>query len=363
MSDREAMAKVYFIPAGRHDSPGTIGDRIGRLWEAAGLAACFREHDLAALKLHVGEPGRTTFVPPHFAAALVRLMRGAGARPFLTDSAVLYRSPRNNGVGHARVAADHGFTLEAVGAPFLPADGLDGSDEIELEVGGGRHFQSVSIAAAAARARSMLVLTHATGHLATGFGGALKNVGMGCSSRKAKLRQHFGQEPRIDEAHCSGCGECARGCPEDAIVVDGTARIDKAKCIGCGACIARCLENAVRFDWTIHGAELQERIVEHAAAVVQGKPGRIGYVTAAIGITKDCDCMDSAEEPLAEDIGILASLDPVAIDAAALRLFRERNRRTLESMSYPEHDGWEQIRYAEKLGLGSGEPEIVALEA
>jgi hypothetical protein len=360
MSKEES--KVWFLPARRGDTRETIDRSIDRLWGAADLASRFREHDLAALKLHVGEPGRTTFAAPPYAAALVRLMTATGARPFLTDSAVLYRSPRNNGIGHARVAADHGFTLDAVGAPFLPADGIDGSDEIELAVEGGRHFHTVSIAAAAARARSMLVLSHATGHLATGFGGALKNLGMGCSSRKAKLRQHFGQEPRIDERYCTGCGECAKGCPEDAISVNGTAAIEKARCIGCGACIARCLENAVRFDWTVHGAELQERIVEHAVAIAREKAGRIGYVTVAVAITKDCDCMDTPEEPLCEDIGLLASLDPVAIDAAALRLVRETTGRTLESMSYPEHDGSEQIRYAEKLGIGRADAEIVRLD-
>jgi hypothetical protein len=354
--------KVFLISARASESSTAIARKIEILWEAAGLESCFRVHDLAALKLHVGEPGKTTFVPPAFAAALVRCMRASGARPFLTDSAVLYRSPRNNGIDHAQVAADHGFTLEAVGAPFLPADGIDGSDEVELPVNG-RRFETVSIAAAAARARSMLVLSHATGHLGTGFGGALKNLGMGCSSRKAKLRQHFGQQPRIDPKLCNGCADCARGCPEDAITVEKTAAIDADRCIGCGACIARCLEGAVRFDWTISGAELQERIVEHAAALVREKPGRIAYVTSALSITKDCDCLDAPQEPLCEDIGILASRDPVAIDAAALRLFRERTGRTLESMSYPHHDGWAQIRYAEELGLGRSDVEIVTLEA
>ncbi len=353
---------VFLVPAHAGESADVLARKIGLLWEKAGLDGCFRRNDLAALKLHVGEPGKSTYVSPDIAAALVRRMEDAGARPFLTDSAVLYKSPRNNGPGHTMVAAAHGFTTDRVGAPFLPADGLDGSDEHELPVEG-KHFQSVSIAAAIVQARSMIVLSHATGHLGTGFGGALKNVGMGCGSKKAKMRQHFGQQPSIDEELCSGCGECAEWCPENAITVEGTAAIDKELCIGCGACIARCLDDAVSFDWTISGRELQERIVEHAAAVAFSKAGRIGYVTVAMNITKDCDCLDKVQEPLCEDIGILASFDPVAIDDAALRLFRGRTGKTLESLSYPNHDGTIQIDYAERLGLGHKDADIITVDA
>jgi len=354
------MEKVYFIEAERGEPDDVTARKIDRLWEAAGLGACFRKHDLVPLKLHVGEPGKTTYVRPAVAAALVRRIEAAGARPFLTDSAVLYRSRRNNGVDHARVAGEHGFTLDRVGAPFLPADGVTGEDEVELPARG-KHFESVSIAAAIARARSLLVLTHATGHLATGFGGALKNLGMGCSTRKGKLRQHFGQQPRIDEELCTGCAECAAGCPEDAITVEETAAIDPALCIGCGACVARCLDGAVRFDWTVSGAELQERVVEHATAIAREKPGRIAYITAATAITKDCDCLNTPQEPVCDDLGFFASRDPVAIDDAVLRMVKERAGRGIESLSYPDRDGTIQIAYAETLGLGRAGAKIVTV--
>ncbi len=349
------MSKVILAPPGRAGA-------IEALWGEAGLSACFADNDLAALKLHVGEPGRTTSVRPSTAAALVRLMRSCGARPFLTDTAVLYASPRDNGVGHARVAHDQGFTLDAVGAPFIPADGLRGSDEMEIEVGG-RHVEKAPIAAAIVEARSMLVLSHATGHLATGFGGALKNLGMGCCSKKGKLAQHHGQTPRIDADACTACGTCAEWCPEGAIAVEEHASIDASTCIGCGECIATCLEGAVTFDWQIKGVELSERIVEHAAAVVRGKPGRIAYVTVAEGITKDCDCIGKAQEPVVPDVGVLASLDPVTIDQAVHDLIRERAGRTLEDASYPRHDGTVQMRYAEQMGLGSRTYTLVELPA
>lgn len=352
------MSRVWYVAGKRSDSNREMARKIDVLWEAAGLGACFERFDLTAIKLHVGEPGKTTFVRPVVARSIVERIREVGARPFLTDTCVLYKSARNNGVGHARVASNHGFTIEQTGAPFLPADGLSGEEAVEVEVGG-KHFDGVSIAAGIARARSLVVLSHATGHLATGFGGALKNVGMGCASKKAKLQMHFGQQPDISPELCNGCGECAAGCPEDAIEIDGTAAIDMDRCIGCGSCVARCLRDAVTFDWTVSGIELQERIVEHAAAVIRARPKKIVYVTCATSITKDCDCLDAPQEPVCDDIGIFASWDPVAIDDAVLRTIEERSGKTLESMSYPRHDGRAQIRYAVEMGLGSPASEII----
>ena len=354
------MSNVYFVKADRSDSDKVLARKIEKIWESSGAGECFQKNDLTALKLHVGEPGTKTYVSPAVVAPLVRCIRSAGARPFLTDTSVLYKSPRDNAVSHAHVAYDHGFTMERTGAPFIPTDGLNGSDEIEIEVNG-RHYQTVAIATAAVQARSMLVLTHATGHLGTGFGGTLKNIGMGCSSKKGKLRQHHGQHPDIDADRCTACGTCAEWCPVDAITVDAAAKIDTSICIGCGECVAVCMDGAVRFGWGIEGGDLQERMVEHAAAVVRGKEGRLVCVTVAMNITKDCDCLGIDQEPLCDDIGILVSTDPVAIDEALLRLFRERTGQTLESVSYPEHDGTIQIRYAEELGIGSSDVEIVTI--
>ncbi len=352
------MSTVYFVAASSSDAPDLLRQKIETLWDAAGFAGVFESRDLAALKLHVGEPGTRTFVSPEIVRPLVGCMAADGAQPFLTDTAVLYKSPRDNGVSHARVAQQHGFGFEAVGAPFLPADGLIGADEIELEVGG-KHFDKVSIATGIMQARSMLVLTHATGHLGTGLGGALKNLGMGCCSRKAKLRQHHGQEPRIDADSCTACGTCAEWCPSEAITVDEVAVIDSEICIGCGECVAVCRDDAVAYGWGIMGQELQERIVEHAAAIVRGKPGKLACLTVAMDITKDCDCLGVDQKGLVEDIGLLASTDPVAIDQAVLDLVQQRAGRSLESMSYPRHDGSIQIQYAEQMGLGSREYELV----
>jgi len=355
------MSKVFLAPARRDDSADELARKVEALWRAAGFDSLLEPNRTVALKLHVGEPGTVTFVPPAVAAALVRLMKDAGAIPFLTDTAVLYKSPRGNAVGHARVAAEHGFGADRIGAPFVAADGLIGSDEVELPFDG-RHHDTVAVASAIAHARSLVVLSHVTGHLGTGLAAALKNLGMGCASKKAKLKQHHGQQPRIATVDCIACGECAEWCPADAIAVHDAAAIDPSRCIGCGECVTVCPEGAVKFDWSIMGRELQERIVEHAAALTRSKPGRIGYVTAAMAITKDCDCMGRAQPPLVEDIGLLASTDPVAIDSAALSLFRGRDARGLEALSYPEQDGTVQLLYAEALGLGSCRFELVEVD-
>ncbi|MFH1807280.1 MAG: DUF362 domain-containing protein [Pseudomonadota bacterium] len=354
------MSQVHLIAAAATDSPQLLDEKLHRLWVAARFDALFTRHDLTAIKVHVGEPGTRTFISPAVVAPLVRCVIAAGATPFLTDTAVLYRSPRDNGVSHARVAHDHGFTIEAVGAPFIPADGLIGADEIEVRVDG-THFETVAMASGILQARSVLVLSHATGHLGTGLAATLKNLGMGCASRKGKLRQHHGQQPHISEDRCTACGTCAQWCPSDAITVDSAAHIDGEICIGCGECIAICRDTAVEFGWGIMGRELQERVVDHAAAVVREKKGKIGFVTSVMQVTKDCDCLGLDQKPLLDDIGLLASTDPVAIDQAALDLVARQAGKSLESMSYPRHDASVQLAAAERMGLGSRSYELVEL--
>ncbi|MDJ0766636.1 MAG: DUF362 domain-containing protein [Myxococcota bacterium] len=356
------MSNVYFISSNHSEDQRITAGKVAALWRRAGLDAAFQKGDLAALKVHVGEPGCNTALSPKVTQSVVQCLQAAGTQPFLTDSAVLYKSPRDNGVGHIRVAEARGFGLSNMDAPFIPADGLNGSDEIALPVDG-KHYQTVPIAAAIVHARSALILSHATGHLGTGLGAALKNLGMGCSSKKAKLSQHFGQQPRVHPRKCRVCEECFSWCPSGAIKIEQTAVIDRDKCIGCGECIAVCLHGAVTFDWSIMGRELQERIVEHAAAIARAKPGRICYITEAQSITKDCDCLGKQQVPLMDDIGLFASFDPVAIDAAVMDAIIERTGQTLESMSYPKTDGTVQVAYAEALGLGSRRYELIAVEA
>jgi uncharacterized Fe-S center protein len=356
------MSTVYWIEADSNEDPPATAAKLAALWRQAGLAAAFRRHDVTAVKVHVGEPGRDTFVRPEVTAALVSEIKRVGARPFLTDTAVLYRSPRDNGVDHCRVAHQHGFTIDRVGAPFVPADGILGSDEVEVEVSG-KHFDKVSLASAIVRSRSMLVISHATGHLATGYGGTLKNLGMGCSTRKAKLQQHHGHQPRVDEKKCTGCATCAQWCPAGAIEMTQSAHIDPAKCIGCGECIAVCMEDAVSFGWSVRDVQLQERIVEHAAGVVQVFGDRVAYMTVAQQITKDCDCIGRKQPPLLPDLGFFASRDPVALDQAIMDAVAERAGATIETLAYPGRNASVQIHHAEKMGIGQSTYELIRVDA
>lgn len=312
------------------------------------------KRDLVAVKLHVGEAGVSTRLPPDIAAEAVRVVRDLGARAFLTDTAVLYAGPRSNGVGHAEVAARHGFTFERTGASFLPADGLLGNIEVSVPIEG-RHFQSVRIARGIAEANAMVVVSHATGHLGTGFGGTLKNLGMGCASRKGKLSQHSDTKPFIKEDRCQACGACIASCPEEALTAGkgGEAELDESQCIGCGECIAQCHHGAIGFRWDSASARLQEKMVEHALGAVRALQGNVVYLLGIVSLTKDCDCLSPGSAIVARDVGFAASLDPVALDQASIDLVARSEGKGLDELAYPELDGTIQLAHAEGLGLGS----------
>lgn len=345
---------VYFSPCGVQDREQCLEAFRVLLRE---VMPPLRKGGLVGIKVHVGETPRS-FLGPELAAEAVRMVKRAGAKPFLTDTCVLYKSRRDNAVDHTLLAQEHGYGPERVGAPFLVADGLVGTDEEMVSVPGAGQ---VAVAAMARRASGFIVLAHATGHLVTGFGGAIKSLGMGLASRKGKLAMHSVAKPSVRTSRCTACGECARWCPQDAITVEHAASIDHSSCVGCGECVAVCRYGAVGFDWDASAEDLQRAIALHARAVVLGRERAFAHVMIALQITRDCDCMESPGPPLFPDIGLLASTDPVALDQATLDLVESHTGKPLRWWTYPEIDPTHQLAHGQVLGLGTRSYRLVTL--
>ena len=355
------MEKVFFAELPK-DS--TLEQRIAatkKILEASEFDSIFAKKDMAAIKTHVGEKKNTTHVPPQVIREVVDRAKKGGALPFITETSTLYRGERSNAVDHLNHAYTHGFGPEAVGAPFIMADGLAGNSEIEVAIPG-EIFKVVNIAREAVFADVLIAASHPTGHMGTGLGACIKNIGMGLSSRKGKLRMHSSVKPSIKEKACTFCGQCIRWCPEDAIIEkDGKAFIITEKCIGCGECLAVCRFDAVTYNWGIESADLQKRTVEHAYGAVIGKRDKLYCLNFLFDMTQDCDCMAVDQKRLLADVGILASRDPIAVDQATLDLTRERAGKHLGEASYPNLDSSIQLAHGEKIGLGSRKYQLVAV--
>lgn len=350
---------VHFAAVHEGESKDSVQEKVRRLFEAARFGTLFSGEDLVAVKVHFGEEGNRNFVPAEQLTPVVERVRELGAKPFWTDTNTLYKGRRSNAVDHLLLAQAHGFSMEATGAPVIIADGVSGREEVVVEVGG-RHSRSVGIAPGVAAANALLVMSHATGHLACGYGGAIKNLGMGLSSRKGKLYQHSVVKPRVRANACRGDGICREWCPAAAItLVNRVAVVDEAKCIGCGECIAACRPGAMQFLWQIESGLLQERMAEQACGVFKNKRGRIGFMTFITNVGKDCDCLASREsDVLLKAVGIVASTDPVAIEHATLQLIEERLPGGLRKNAY-DIDYLPQLVYAEQLGMGSRTYELI----
>lgn len=360
----EGSATVWFAPVHTAGKESLV-TRCGKLAERAGIRDVIAKDDFVALKLHFGETGNTGFIHPVFAREMVRLAKEAGGRPFLTDANTLYTGQRANAVDHLACAIHNGFSFATVDAPVIIADGLDGRDSVDVPLPGSRHFDSVKIGSAVAHADSLIVLTHFKGHELTGFGGVFKNVGMGLGARSAKQRMHADFKPQIVVDKCTRCGRCVEGCSVAAMTMDKkSAVVDLQLCIGCGECVARCAYGAIATQWKTDPEVAQEKIVEHAAGVLNAKKGKVICLSWVTNVTPDCDCWDFSDAPLVADIGVLASRDPVAIDQAAFDLVTAapgapggRGEGLLPGedkfTKITGVDGSHTLEYAEQMGLGS----------
>ena len=356
------MSKVYFTDLSSDSKEDNLLHRIEELFERAGEGLEY-EDDLIALKLHFGEKGIDTYVRPVQVAPIADAVRSAGGNPFLADSNTLYTGSRANAVDHHRTAQENGWLRPVVDAPVIIADGLHGNEFYKVDIDG-KHFDEVKIGAAFFQADGIIGISHFKGHGMTGFGGTLKNLGMGCASRAGKLMQHYNVKPEVDTEKCIGCGKCKINCPADAIEVEQYAEIDLEECIGCGECRIVCPEGAIKVEDSSGNKELQEKIAEFAHGAVKGKDDKSLYYNFITDVTPECDCPPWRSYPMVPDIGIIASKDPVAIDQAAFDLVKEEKGRDYGAgvdkfKAKHDIDSLVQVKHAEKIGLGEREYELI----
>lgn len=345
------MSQVFFAPLRDNPSPAEQVEALEKLLARTRAAEIVAPEDFVAIKLHVGEGRNNTHVRPELIKAMVGAARDRGGQVFLTETSTLYKGDRSNAVKHLLHAQAQGFGIEAVGAPFIMADGLTGGSEVEVAIGGELE-RSVKIAREIAFADVIIAFSHPTGHLMTGLGACLKNLGMGLASRAGKLRQHSSIAPAVKSSSCRYCRKCLSWCPAAAIAErGGKAYIDPETCTGCGECLTVCRYDAVRYNWGVGSETLQKRMVEYALGAIKGK--KAFHFNVLVGMTANCDCMGGRQKKILPDQGILASADPVAIDRATLDLTAQAKGKSLAALAYGELDPLVQLRHGEKLGLGS----------
>lgn len=351
------MSIVYFTDMSTNSNMNLL-DKFNSLLDKIELNSLIKKNDFVAIKLHFGEYGNLSFIRPQYLRILVEKLKSIGAKVFLTDANTLYVGHRSNAVDHLLNAYLNGFTLDVVGAPIVIADGLKGSDYVSIKVDG-NYVKEAKIASAIAHADVLIFVTHFKGHEQTGFGGALKNVGMGCASRQGKLEQHSDSKPKVEENLCVACRTCEKFCPTGAMSVKKVAKIDYELCIGCGQCIAMCNYGAVEPSWDNSAELLSKKMIEYAKAVLKDK--RAIFINFVMDVSPDCDCWHVNRPPVSPDIGILASSDPVAIDQACMDLILKITQQDPFLKAHPNVLWETQLAYAERIGLGSRNYELVQI--
>jgi len=371
-----SKSKVFFTNLRTRPSVNLL-KKLENLIVKAGIENIDFNKKLVAVKVHFGEPGNLAYIRPNYAARVITFLKSKEAVPFLTDCNTLYWGRRANAPSHIDAAFENGFNPIVTGCPVIIADGIRGTEfreiGVDLEL-----CKSAKIGSAIADADVLITLNHFKGHELTGFGGVLKNLGMGCASVGGKLFLHSGSSPQIHEKNCTGCRVCEKYCSHDAIKVgkDKIAHINYEKCVGCGQCVAVCQYDAARVVWKSSSEDACKRITEYAFAAVKGKPSF--HISFVMDVSPDCDCWDSNDYPMVPDIGIAASFDPVALDQACADMVKEApalpgskilkpgsetDLRGEDKFSHAHPDTYWQsgVEHGVRIGLGNSEYELVTV--
>ncbi len=369
-------SKVYFTDF-RTEKDGGLTDKLKMLIKKAGIGGIDFDGKFTAIKIHFGEDGNLSFLRPDYARAVAEVIKEFGGKPFLTDCNTLYPGSRKNALDHLEVAAKHGFNQLTTGCQVIIADGLKGTDEAEVPVVNGEYCKTAKIGRAIMDADIFVSLSHFKGHEATGFGGAIKNIGMGGGSRAGKMEQHNSGKPVVNQELCKGCRICKKECGSDAIVYENKkAFINQDLCKGCGRCIGACNFDAIYNPNSSANEELDCKMAEYTKAICDGRP--CFHINMILDVSPWCDCHAFNDAPLIPNIGMACSFDPVALDQACADMCakaqRFQNTRIGDHMrsgikmtgdlwkdSTPESVWDMTLIHGEKIGLGTREYELVTL--
>ena len=373
-------SKVYFTDFRTKLGEG-LPTKLKRLIKDAGIGEIDMDNKFVAIKMHFGELGNLGFLRPNYAKAVADMVKELGGKPFLTDCNTLYPGSRKNALEHLECAWENGFSPLSVGCPVIIADGLKGTDDITIPVIGGEYIKEAKIGHAIMDADIFISLTHFKGHEMTGFGGTIKNIGMGCGSRAGKKDQHINGKPHITEDKCRGCLRCQRECANDGLLFDDVKKkmsINTENCVGCGRCLGACNFNAIEFaNWTA-SEELNCRMAEYTKAVVDGRP--CFHISLVIDVSPNCDCHCENDAPILPNIGMFASFDPLALDQACadacIAATPLPNSQLADNISKPgfidHHDHFTNstpesewrtcLAHSEKIGLGTREYELITIK-
>lgn len=377
MSDNKS--KVYFTDFRCKVDEGPA-HKLSRLIDKAGLGDIDMEGKFVAIKMHFGELGNMSYLRPNYAKAIVDYVKAHGGKPFLTDCNTMYPGSRKNAIEHLYCAWENGFTPLTVGCPVIIGDGLKGTDDVAVPVQGGEYVKEARIGHAIMDADIFISLAHFKGHELTGFGGAIKNIGMGCGSRAGKQEQHCNGKAKIDPEKCRGCKSCLRECANNGLHFDeATKKMTVTEnCVGCGRCLGACNFDAIDFARRGASQDLNRRMAEYAKAVVDGRPNF--HVNIVVDVSPNCDCHSGNDAPMLPDIGMFASYDPLAVDQACVDACLKQeplpNTMLTEQMEKEDfcdhHDHFENVtpnaeyktclEHAEKIGLGSRQYELITVK-